>query len=319
MNQHNFEVTTTQRLDVFLASMLNQPRNQVNSLIKDSHVKVDNKVQTKNGLKLKASQNVQVNLPKLVPAIAKEVDFDIEIIYEDNDILVLNKPANLVVHPAPSVKEPTLVDWLRFKGISLSTLSAQERHGIVHRLDKGTSGAIVVAKNNVAHEKLSKQLQDKSMGRYYIAMIDNKLKDNVIVEKPIARNPNNRLKMGIVDGGKDAKTSFISLIQSHDTQNEIIACKLFTGRTHQIRVHLSSIGRHIVGDDLYGFKSQKDRILPIFLHAYIMYLIHPSTGELMRFIAPIRDELNTYFTKHFELESLNAVTSPDFIIRSFTT
>jgi len=318
MNQHNFEVTTPQRLDVFLATMLNQPRNQVNLLIKDSHVKVDDKIKTKSGLKLKTSQNVHVNLPELVPAVAKEVDFDVEIIYEDDDILVLNKPANLVVHPAPSVKEATLVDWLRFKGISLSTLSAQERHGIVHRLDKGTSGAIVVAKNNVAHEKLSKQLQNKSMGRYYIAMIDNKLKDNVIVEKPIARNPNNRLKMGVVDGGKDAKTSFISLIQSHDTQNEIIACKLFTGRTHQIRVHLSSIGRHIVGDDLYGFKSQKDKILPIFLHAYIMYLIHPRTGELMRFVAPIRDELNTYFTEHFELESLNAVTSPDFIIRSFT-
>ena len=319
MNTHNFEVNSTDRLDVFLSSKLNQPRNQVSTLIKGAHIKVDSKVQTKSGLKLKISQKVEVNLPELEPAIAKEVDFDIEIIYEDDDILVLNKPANLVVHPAPSVKEATLVDWLRFKGISLSTLSAEERHGIVHRLDKGTSGAIVVAKNNNAHTILSEQLQDKSMGRYYLAMIDHKLKENVVVEKPIARDRNNRLKMGVVSGGKEAKTSFISLAQSEDTVNEIIACKLFTGRTHQIRVHLSSLGRHIVGDNLYGFKSQKDKILPIFLHAYIMYLKHPRTGENMRFVAPIRDELSEYFSKHFNLESLNAVTSPDFIIRSFSS
>jgi len=318
MNRQNFEATSPQRLDQFLSQMLDQPRNQVSALIKESYVQVDDKVQTKTGFKLKSNQMVSVTFPQMEQQEPQRIDFDVEIIYEDDDILVVNKPAGLVVHPAPSVKEPTLVDWLKHHGISLSTLSAKERHGIVHRLDKGTSGALVVAKNNQAHEHLSKQLQDKSMGRYYLAMIDLKLKENVTVEKPIARNPKDRLKMAIVSGGKEAKTSFISLAQSIDTKEELIACKLYTGRTHQIRVHLNSIGRHIVGDYLYGFKSQKDKILPIFLHAYIMYLIHPRTGEEMHFIAPIRDDLSSYFEQHFDLENLHAVTTPDFIVRSFT-
>jgi len=222
---------------------------------------------------------------------------------------VVNKPSGLVVHPAPSVKEPTLVDWLIHKGISLSTISGEERHGIVHRIDKETTGALVVAKDNKTHEKLSEQLQDKSMGRYYLALIDCPLKDDIVVDKPIGRNPNNRLKMDVVAHGKSAKTAFKKLLTSaHGV--ELIAAKLFTGRTHQIRVHLNTLGRHILGDDLYGFKTKRDKIARVNLHAYLLYLVHPITGEKMEFTAPLFDDMKTYMTKYFDQDEIDEKIDP---------
>jgi 23S rRNA pseudouridine1911/1915/1917 synthase len=245
-----------------------------------------------------------------------EVDFDVEVLYEDDYLLVVNKPSGLVVHPAPSVKEPTLVDWLIQKGISLSTISGEERHGIVHRIDKETTGALVIAKDNKTHEKLSEQLQDKSMGRYYLALIDHPLKEDVIVDKPIGRNPKNRLKMDVVPHGKEARTAFKKLLTSpHDT--ELITAKLFTGRTHQIRVHLNRLGRHILGDDLYGFKSKRDKIPRVYLHAYLLYLIHPATGETMEFIAPLFDDMRSYLTKYFDTELLEEKLSPENLKQGF--
>ena len=233
-------------------------------------------------------------------------------LYEDEHFLVVNKPSGLVVHPAPSVKEPTLVDWLIHKGVSLSTISGEERHGIVHRIDKETTGALVVAKTNEAHEKLSLQLQEKSMGRYYLALIDCPLKEDTIVEKPIGRNPKNRLKMDVVPHGKSAKTAFVKLAQS-EYGVELIAAKLFTGRTHQIRVHLNSLGRHILGDDLYGFKSKRDKIPRVNLHAYLLYLLHPITGEKMEFVAPLFDDMRAYMEKYFDQESIDKKINPELL------
>jgi 23S rRNA pseudouridine1911/1915/1917 synthase len=173
------------------------------------------------------------------------------------------------------------VDWLKSKNISLSTISGEERHGIVHRIDKETTGALVIAKNNFAHQKLSEQLQDKSMGRIYLAIIDLPLKENCEIDRPIGRNPKNRLKQTIMPNGRNAKTRFLKLCGEKE---ELIACKLFTGRTHQIRVHLNSINRHIIGDELYGAKESDERIM---LHAYILYLIHPTTGKKIFFEAPL--------------------------------
>ena len=261
----NFIVFETNRLDKFLASNIDASRNQIEQLIKKEYVKVDGKVVSKTGLKLKENQSINVHFPeaefnnsiKDESFIKKSLeDKNVEIIYEDNDILVINKPYNLTVHDAPSVKDATLVDWLKLNNISLSTLSGEERHGIVHRLDKGTSGVMVVAKTNQAHLGLSKQLEDKSMGRYYIAIIDMPLKDNVIIDKPIGRNQNNRLKMSIEENGRNAKSAFYKLDLSNKENFELIAAKLYTGRTHQIRVHLSSMNRHILGDNLYGFKGE---------------------------------------------------------------
>jgi 23S rRNA pseudouridine1911/1915/1917 synthase len=304
------------RLDIFLSKTLNESRNQIIQLIKKKFVKIDNKVVTKNGIKLKLNQQIDVELPAVeeqkeltdIDFINNE-KFNINIIYEDNDILVINKPINLIVHDAPSVNEPTLVDWLKNKGISLSTISAQIRHGIVHRLDKGTSGAMVIAKTNDAHIKLSKQLQDKSMGRYYIAIIDMPLRDNIIIDKSISRNPKNRVKMSVNQDGKNAKTAFAKLLQSDKGNYEIILAKLFTGRTHQIRAHLNFINRHILGDTLYDFKGKLDNINRIYLHAYSLYLIHPVTREKMIFKADIPENYMNFVRENFitgeEIENIN--------------
>ncbi len=289
------------RLDKILSQTLEVSRNQVEKLIKDGLVSVNGKVVSKPSFKVAEGDTVAYEFKEAEKREPVEVDFDVEVLYEDEHLLVVNKPSGLVVHPAPSVKEATLVDWLVQKGISLSTISGEERHGIVHRIDKETTGALVVAKSNEAHEKLSAQLQDKSMGRYYLALIDYPLKDDCIVDKPIGRNPNNRLKMDVVPHGKEAKTAFRKLLASpHDT--ELIAAKLFTGRTHQIRVHLGTLGRHILGDDLYGFKSKRDKIPRVYLHAYLLYLIHPVTGEKMEFTAPLFDDMKHYLTKYFAPE-----------------
>jgi 23S rRNA pseudouridine1911/1915/1917 synthase len=294
------------RLDLFLTEKLSQTRNQVVQLIEQNAVCVDNKPVCKAGLKLKPNQYVSLVFPQVKSTPAQPIDFDIDILFEDDDILVINKPSGLTVHPAPSVKEPTLVDWLKLHNISLSTLSGEERHGIVHRLDRGTSGVMVVAKNNAAHEALSLQLQDKTMGRYYLAVVSPPLKDDLIaIDKPIGRSAHNRLKMAISETGKSAKTMFHKLLLSHDETSELIVCKLFTGRTHQIRVHLESISRHILGDHLYGTSTKDGKIQHILLHAYRLYLIHPISGEALSFEAPLDETLSDYCTKNFNPKELH--------------
>ncbi len=305
------------RLDKIIQAKINSSRNQIENLIKEFGVFVNEKIVKKSGYKVKEGDEILIKFPKTKKEEAKEVDFDIEIIYEDEDVLVINKPPFLTVHPALSVKEATVVDWLKSKGISLSTINAKERHGIVHRIDKETSGALVIAKNNESHLFLSKQLEDKSMGRYYLSIIDSPLKDNLIVEKPIARNPKNRLKMGVVEGGRAAKSAFLKLLLSNDEKKELIAAKLFTGRTHQIRVHLSSLSRHILGDYLYGFKSKRDKIKRVMLHAYIIYFIHPRTKKQMFFTASLFEDFEELALKNFKMENFYEKIDPDNIISSF--
>ena len=315
-----FDAGPGERLDTFLGAAMGEPRNQIAHLIKNGHVDVDGKKAAKPGLKLKAGQRVTVTLPAMEPEAAQPIDFDVPILYEDDALLVIDKPSGLTVHPAPSVKEPTLVDWLKHHDIRLSTLSGEERHGIVHRLDKGTSGVMVVAKTNEAHDALSKQLQDKSMGRYYLAVVTPPLKEDLtLVDKPIGRSPHNRLKMAVVPHGKPAQTLFKKLLLSHDEKEELIACKLFTGRTHQIRVHLETFSRHILGDHLYGIKSNPDKIQRILLHAYTLYFIHPQTGETMRFRAPLPPEFEAWLQSHFDTETLDETLDPDRIGTLFGT
>ncbi|MCT7646351.1 RluA family pseudouridine synthase [Aliarcobacter butzleri] len=322
----NFIVLETNRLDKFLAQNIDASRNQIEQLIKKEFVKVDGKIINKTGLKLKENQNVEVFFPEAQLNKRKDEEFlknsledkEVEIIYEDDYILVLNKPYNLTVHDAPSVKDATLVDWLKLKNISLSTISGEERHGIVHRLDKGTSGVMVIAKTNEAHLNLSKQLEDKSMGRYYLAILDLALKENVIIEKPIGRNPNNRLKMSIEENGRYAKSAFSKIALSDNEKFELIACKLYTGRTHQIRVHLSSINRHILGDNLYGFKGELNKINRFLLHAYYLYLTHPVTNKQMCFKANLPEDIKNFLNTNFQKENINDKIDEKYIINSFS-
>ena len=308
----------SKRLDVVMSETLNLPRNQVEKLIKNVGVYIDDKLTHKCSVKLVEGNVVRYEFVEANESPSQyEINFDVPILYEDDDLLVINKPPFLTVHAAPSVKEATLVDWLKFKGINLSTISGEERHGIVHRIDKETSGALVIAKNNEAHVSLSAQLEDKSMGRYYLAIIDLPLKENVVVELPIGRSLKNRLKMDVVKDGRMAKSAFAKLVLSKDTKKELIAAKLFTGRTHQIRVHLQALSRHILGDNLYGFKSQNGTIPRVMLHAYILYLKHPRTGQLLQINAPLWDDFNTYLTHHFTKEEVNEKITLDSIVNGF--
>jgi len=313
-----FRVEEGGRLDRVLAQAMGESRNQVERLIKGGHVAVDGQKVQKGGAKVKQGSLIRVQLPQPEEAKSHQpVDFPIERLYEDEGILVISKPPGVVVHPAPSFQGPTLVDWLQTQGIRLSTLNGQERHGIVHRLDKETSGVMVIAKENRAHAHLAQQLQNRTMGRYYLAIITPPLKEDLIIERPLGRNPRNRLKMGVVAGGRYAKSAFKKLLPSSNGREELIAAKLFTGRTHQIRAHLASIQRHILGDSLYGFKSQKGTIGRVYLHAYILYLVHPYTQEPMRFVAPLAPDMAEYLQTHFDVESLDATIDPATFERHF--
>ena len=302
-----------------MTNHIDESRSQISSFVKNGFVKVDGKIVTKPGYKLKQNQKVECEFPTTVESKSDyAVDFDIEVLYEDEHLMVINKPTGITVHSAPSVKEATVVDWLKKQGVSLSTISGEERHGIVHRLDKGTTGAMVVAKTNEAHKELSKQLQDKSMGRYYLAVVVPPLKEDTVIEKPIARNPNNRLKMSCVSGGKEAKTAFKILANSHDEKMQLVACKLFTGRTHQIRVHLETINRHIAGDELYGGSSKgKIKSEHILLHAYIIYFIHPATGKKVFFKANLDKIFKKFLEDNFDMEMVDEILQADNITGSF--
>jgi 23S rRNA pseudouridine1911/1915/1917 synthase len=233
--------------------------------------------------------------------------------------MIINKPYNLTTHKAPSEKNPTLQEWLTFKGKTLSTIYGKEREGIVHRLDKPTSGAIVVAKNNEAHLNLSNQLQNKSMGRYYLGIIDKTIKDDILVDKALGRLRNNRIKFSVNTALKkrDAASMFCKIANDFEEKNELIAIKLFTGRTHQIRAHLESINRHLIGDTLYGYKGDIEMEHRIFLHAYLLFLVHPRTGKQMTFKANLHNDMSLFLDKNFNKREIDEKISSDNIINGF--
>jgi len=299
------------RLDHFLTQALNVSRNQVTQLIKHNAVCIADKPISKPSFKLKAQTSIRVTFIEATPSEACTPHFDVDILYEDEHLMVLNKPVGITVHPAPSVKEATLVDWLKTKDIRLSTLSGEERHGIVHRLDKATSGAIVIAKENETHQALSEQLSTKSMGRFYLAVIEPPLKErSIVIDKPIERARNNRLKMSALQRGKEAKTQFVQLAQTQ--KQALIACKLFTGRTHQIRAHLESFNRHIIGDPLYGTPSKHapTKVARMLLHAYQIYFYHPIRKEYLRISAPLEQTFYNYITQTFKEEDIDELLEP---------
>ena len=306
------------RLDQELASKLNIARNQVINLIKNGNVSVNNKTINKAGFNLNLGDKITISTPQISEIQSEfKADFDIEIIYEDDDILVINKPINLTIHPAPSVKEATLVEWLKQNGYTLSNLAGQERAGIVHRLDKGTSGVMVVAKNNESHANLSKQLSTRDMGRIYLLLCDLALKENCVIDRAIGRHPQNRLKNAIISNAKPSKSAFANILTGQNKMINLVAAKLFSGRTHQIRVHLASINRHILGDDLYGFKSNSAKIGRIFLHAYILRLIHPRSSQIMEFKATLPSEFYELIGKEFDKEIVDESIKADILCDIF--
>ncbi|MCX2682457.1 RluA family pseudouridine synthase [Campylobacter sp. MIT 21-1685] len=316
-----FLVDEFARLDVFLAKNLHQSRNQVGLLIKNGCVMVNQKIQNKNSLRLQIGDEVHIKTLVLQETVCKyEVDFELEILYEDEDLFVLNKPSGLVVHKAATVKSFTLVDWLLAKNFVLSNIAGNLRAGLVHRLDKETSGAILIAKNNFTHQNLSEQLQNKTLGRIYLALIDLPLKeDKIIIEKALMRSRTNAVKKTTVNqnvkGSKNAKSAFANIEVSDFCT--LIAAKLFTGRTHQIRAHLASINRHILGDTLYGYKQNDD--LRVMLHAYFVYFTHPKTKKQVVVKAPLMDDFKQILQEKCKLGEENEKISLESLFTLFNS
>ncbi|KEI13134.1 pseudouridine synthase [Clostridium novyi B str. ATCC 27606] len=270
------------RLDVFISNSLEgKSRSYIQKLIQEGHVKVNGK-DKKSNYKLKLHDSVIVNNIENESQKINPENIDLDILYEDKDIIVINKPQGMVVHPATSNYSGTLVNGLLYHCDTLSTLNEDTRPGIVHRIDKDTSGVLVVAKNNKAHEVLAEQLKEHSMKREYIALVEGILKeDNGFIDKPLGRNPKDRIKMAVVQEGKNAITHYEVL--KRFKKNTLVKCILETGRTHQIRVHMSYIGHPLVGDPMYGFKKQRFKLKGQMLHAKKLGFIHPTTQEYIEF------------------------------------
>ena len=284
------------RLDVYLADQfVDMSRSYIQKIIKDKKVTVNGKVEKAKYL-VKEEDKIVIEIPK--PKVLEVVpqDIPIEIVYEDDDIIIVNKPQGMVVHPAPGNYEGTLVNAILYhcKG-NLSSINGVIRPGIVHRIDKDTSGILMIAKNNNAHNCLAEQLKDHSITREYEFICHSVFKeDNVTVDRPIGRNPKDRLKMAIVPNGKRAVTHF-EVIERFNGYTHVRA-RLETGRTHQIRVHAMSINHPLVGDPVYGPKNSKIKLNGQALHAKKLGFIHPTTKEYVEFDS----ELPDYFQKLLE-------------------
>lgn len=295
------------RVDKFLSDAFpDLTRTRIQQLMSEGCVTRDGEVLTSASSKVKVDMVFEITIPPAIEAIPQAQDIPLNIVYEDADLLVVNKPAGMVVHPAPGNPDRTLVNaLLAHCGESLSGINGVKRPGIVHRLDKGTSGLLVVAKNDKAHQSLASQLSDRSMSRVYQALVwGAPPQRSGTIEGNIGRSPQNRKKMTIVArGGKEARTHY-QVIESFGMVASLVQCKLDTGRTHQIRVHLTSKGMPLIGDPLYGKRPSKcppdvlaflgsegwhpDRVA---LHAETQTFIHPTTGERCTFQAPLPGDI----------------------------
>ena len=281
-------------------------RNYAEQLIGQGDVTVNGQPALKKNKKLAAGDAVAVFVPEPVPADITPEDIPLDIVYEDDDVLVVNKPRGMVVHPAPGNESGTLVNAVMFHcGNSLSSINGVARPGIVHRIDKDTSGLLMIAKNDAAHESLAAQLEKHTVTREYWALCcDNLKEDTRTIDAPIGRDPRNRLRRAVNGSGAREAVTHIRVLERFG-KCTLISARLETGRTHQIRVHLAYIRHPLVGDRLYGTRTQPVRLTGIpdldlseenvtggqILHAKVLGFVHPGTGEYMEFDS----ELPPYF------------------------
>ena len=278
------------RLDAFLADSLEElTRSAAAHLIETGAVLVNGRVAAKS-LKLAGGETVEVTLPEPEPIDAVAQDIPIDVVYEDEDVIVVNKPTGLVVHPAPGHPDGTLVNALLYHcGDSLSGIGGALRPGIVHRIDRDTSGLIIAAKNDMAHQALTAQLSDHTLGRTYECIVTGNLREDAgTVDAPIARHPSDRKKMAVIAGGRNAVTHW-EVIARYPGYTHV-RCRLETGRTHQIRVHMAHIGHSILGDTVYGNKKPVPGLTGQCLHAVGLQFIHPRTGEPVQLSCPLPEE-----------------------------
>ena len=280
------------RLDQFLAEQLEDlTRSAAQRLAEEEHVLLNGKPLKKN-YKMTGCETLEVHLPDPEPIDAVPQNIPLDIAYEDEDLLVINKPKGMVVHPAPGNPDGTVVNAVLYHcGESLSGIGGAFRPGIVHRIDKDTSGLLIIAKNDRAHLYLSEQLKDHTLARTYEAVVIGGLKeDKGTVNAPIGRSPKDRKKMAIVPDGRHAVTHYEVLARYPGYTH--IRCKLETGRTHQIRVHMASLGHPIVGDEVYGPSKSKFDLQGQCLHARELTFLHPADGQPRL----IKSDLPDYFT-----------------------
>ena len=271
-----------QRIDKILVKALTDfSRTQIQMLIQDGHVLVNGKA-IKASYKVEVNDEVMVHIPEPESTDILAEDIPLDIVYEDQDVIVVNKPTGMIVHPSAGIYKGTLVNALLYHCHDLSGINGVMRPGIVHRIDKETSGLLMVAKNDMAHASLSEQLQEHTVIRRYLALVHGLISHEFgRIEAPIGRDPKDRQKMTCTDkNAKDAITNFKVLERFKDMT--LVECRLETGRTHQIRVHMQYIGHPVYGDPQYGLK-RDDTTYGQYLHAKILGFVHPRTGEDMYF------------------------------------
>ncbi len=276
------EENVGKRLDLFVSeNEVDMSRSFVQGIIEKQQVKVNGQIK-KSNYKLRIGDQVQVELAEPVELQVEAENIPLDIIYEDSDVIVINKPQDMVVHPAPGNYTGTLVNGLLHHCKDLSGINGVIRPGIVHRIDKDTSGILVVAKNDKSHNSLAMQLKDHSMKRTYYAIVEGIVKEEEgTVRTNIGRHPVERIKMAVVKDGKEAITNYKVL--ERFKSNTLVECRLETGRTHQIRVHMAHLHHPLIGDQVYGYKKQKFKLQGQALHAKNLGFIHPTTGEYMEF------------------------------------
>ena len=312
INEFPVEADSDVRLDLFIAQRAELSRTQAATLIAQGHVLVSGRRQ-KASYRTVAGDVVRVAIPKLEKRTISGEDIPVTIVYEDESLLVVDKPAGMVVHPAPGNWTGTLVNALLGRGGALSTEGEPERAGMVHRLDKETSGLLVVAKTDRAHRLLSGAIAARRVVRRYAAMTWGHLtSDTLTIDKPIARDPRDRKRMAIVNKGRPAKTDLIRLARFD--AGDLLRAHLHSGRTHQIRVHLASIGHPVMGDDVYGGGGGR-RVAGLppkrhFLHAAWLAFNHPVTGEPLDFRSPLPEDLSHALAVMSEEHALPAGVDP---------
>ena len=291
------EESKNQRLDAFLASSLDGlTRSQATRLIESGEVAVNGRAVSKS-YKLAGGEGIAVTLPEPEPVEAVPQDIPLDVVYEDADVIVVNKPSGMVVHPAPGHPDGTLVNALLYHCAgTLSGIGGALRPGIVHRIDRDTSGLIIAAKNDAAHQYLSAQLADHTLARTYECIVVGKLReDRGTVDAPIARHPTDRKRMAVVAGGREAVTHW-EVIARYPGYTHV-RCRLETGRTHQIRVHMAYIGHPILGDTVYGAKKEVPGLTGQCLHAVGLRFLHPRTHEIVELSCPLPEEFTRMLQK----------------------
>ncbi len=288
MNKRYFTAESEcSRVDNFLAEQLEMTRSAVKKLADGGLVRINGKT-VKAGQSVRTGDGVEVEIPEPQPICAKAENIPIDIVYQDEDLAVVNKAQGMTVHAGNGNADGTLVNALLYHLDCLSGINGAIRPGIVHRIDKDTSGLLVVAKNDKAHVSLSKQIAEKTCKREYLALLEGVVKEEsgrIVTE--IGRNPSDRLQMAVLPEGrgKIAITDFF--VEERFARNTLMRFSLCTGRTHQIRVHAKHIGHPVVGDPVYGYKKQRFELNGQLLHAFSLTLTHPTTGEEMTFSAPL--------------------------------